>query len=157
MISFIVVALIGIVIIAAVNRIHIAWWWRAMSALVLTAALVLPTYFLFETPSLGEQPSWAAKLRTTPFREFILFALLLTGMIARVLSVAIERRGQVEMGKGLDIDRWQFVYPMLFAIPTFAGLLNQLQTSELALTDIVLAFQTGFFWQTILKRAEPKG
>jgi hypothetical protein len=54
------------------------------------------------------------------------------------------------------VDRWDFVYPMLFAVPTFGALLSQIQAQALASTHVVLAFQTGFFFQTILKRGESK-
>ncbi|MHC2289880.1 hypothetical protein [Bradyrhizobium barranii] len=154
MISFLMVCAVGLLAVTVANQLPIKWFWKALVALILTASLVLPTYLFFRAPTLGDQDSWATTVRSTPFREFILFGLLLVGMVARVVSVAIEKRGDEQKNKGLDIDRWQFIYPMLFAIPTFAGLLSQIKTPELSLTDIVLAFQTGFFWQTILKRDE---
>jgi hypothetical protein len=87
----------------------------------------------------------------------ILFSLTLVGMVARVLNVAIENRGQEKnkgQGRVVTVDRWDFVYPMLFAVPTFGALLSQTHSETLALTDVISAFQTGFFWQTILKKGE---
>jgi hypothetical protein len=151
--SFIVVALVGIICIAVANQLRLSWWWRLFVALILAVVIVVSVYGLIQPRTLGDSQSWRDKLSATPFRELILFGLLLFGMVARVLSVAIERRG---VGEPVKIDRWQFVYPMLFAIPTFGGLLSQIQTTNLALADTVLAFQTGFFWQTILKKSEPR-
>ena len=89
----------------------------------------------------------------SPYREFVQFALMLSGMAARVLSTAIERRSVNGNKLGpIAVDRWEFVYPMLFAVPTFGALLIQDKSGTLELKDAILAFQTGFFWQTILKR-----
>jgi hypothetical protein len=150
--SFIIVALVGVICVGIANRLRLPWWWRLLVALVLAVVIVVLVYGLIQPPTLGGPESWLDKASATPFRELILFGLLLFGMVARVISVAIERRG---VGEPVKIDRWQFVYPMLFAIPTFGGLLSQIQTRNLALADTVLAFQTGFFWQTILKKSEP--
>jgi hypothetical protein len=150
--SFIIVALVGVISVAVANRLRLPWWWRVLVALLFAAVIVVPVYGLIQPPTLGGRQSWLDKVSETPFRELILFAMLLFGMVARVVSVAIEQRG---VGEPVKIDRWQFVYPMLFAIPTFGGLLSQIQTRNLALADTVLAFQTGFFWQTILKKSEP--
>jgi hypothetical protein len=104
-------------------------------------------------PTLGPGAHWVDE---SPFRELLLFALMLSGMAARVLSLAIERRGAAKDNKlpPVTVDRWEFVYPMLFAVPTFGALLSQVQAETLTLVNVVLAFQTGFFWQTILKRGE---
>ncbi len=159
--SFMLVAAFGLVLIVAANQLRWSWWWRALGALLLTAVVFIPVHWLIRPPpTLGSTPDWHQQLNSWPFRELILFGALLFGMIARVLSLAIERRDADVVGGGtkpdLKIDRWQFVYPMLFAIPTFGGLLSQTQTSEVSTTSVVMAFQTGFFWQTILKRLEPK-
>jgi hypothetical protein len=128
---------------------RLRWWWRSAAALVVTAAIAIVTAPT-APPTLGPEASW---WNNSPYRELILFALMLVGMVARVLSVAIESR-KTNKEAGLSVDRWVFVYPMLFAVPTFGALLSQIQTEVLALTHVVLAFQTGFFWQTILKKGE---
>jgi len=98
----------------------VKWWWRALIVFVLTGTIT-GILSLSNPETLGGEPRW---FDTSPFREFILFTLVLLGMIARVVSVAIESQ-----------------------------LLSQVRGETLVLTDVVLAFQTGFFWQTILKRA----
>ena len=104
--------------------------------------------------TLGPESSWLDKISESPFHELVLFVCLLVGMIARVLSLAIEQREKRKVDTGLRIDKWQFIYPLLFAVPTFGGLLSQIQTKHLGVADVVLAFQTGFFWQTILRRTK---
>jgi hypothetical protein len=46
---------------------------------------------------------------------------------------------------------------LLFSVMTFGALLTQVGESRLTVAVIVLAFQAGFFWQTILKQpSEPR-
>jgi hypothetical protein len=148
---FIIVGVVGTVALAAVSFTPLRWWWRSAIALVVTTAIAImlaPGGPL----TLGPEASW---WNTSPWRELILLALMVVGMIARVVSVAIEKRGSTKAA-ALSVDRWDFVYPMLFAVPTFSALLSQIQAESLALTHVALAFQTGFFFQTILKKGESR-
>jgi hypothetical protein len=52
---------------------------------------------------------------------------------------------------GVDLDRWEFVYPNLFAVPTFGALLNQLPSQALSWAVLALAFQNGFFGRLYLR------
>jgi hypothetical protein len=153
---FLGVAILGTIVIAITNRVPLSWWGRAGIAIVATGAIVAIVYEIAKPATLGGDGSIASFLRSSPVREFLLFGCLLVGMAASVLSVAIERREAAKREPaapdvGLQIDKWQFVYPMLFAIPTFGALLTQVSGPLLSVTDSILAFQTGFFWQTILK------
>jgi hypothetical protein len=146
---FVCIGIVGTAALALISLTGWRWWLRALIALGTTTLIGL-----LLTPGgpalLGAEDRW---FNTSPFRELILFSLMLVGMIARVLSVAIENRGR-NNNKGVVVDRWDFVYPMLFAVPTFGALLSQTHSETLALTNVILAFQTGFFWQTILKKGE---
>ena len=50
----------------------------------------------------------------------------------------------------MEWDRWEFVYPLLVSVITFGALLGQLEDTVANLPNLILSFQTGFFWQTIL-------
>jgi hypothetical protein len=129
----------------------------------LALAIAIVTYLALMQATwtkLGTSPAW---YDNSPAREFLLFAIMLCGMGARVLSAAIEaRRAKTkEMAKKkipsqsvpLELDPWESAYPLLFAVMTFGALLAQVGAETLTITTVVLAFQTGFFWQTILKHA----
>jgi len=154
-IPFVLVGAVGILSLVVFSFTNLRWWSRSICALVLTAVIVgLLSLAAFRGRVFLGNDSW---FEQSPIREMILFAFLLFGMMTRVLSLAIEeRKGAGEQSSNLKLSRWDFVYPMLFAVPTFGGLLSQVGVQALSLTNIVLSFQTGFFWQTILKRAEPK-
>jgi len=156
---FVLIASFGTIVFVLLGHWRWAWWWRAIAAVAIATFIVVVVDSSLEQVSLGREHPFGKHLRSSQFREVILFALVLGGMCARVLGLAIERRDARATGgpdNELQIDKWHFVYPMLFAIPTFGALLSQLKEESLSVVDTVLAFQTGFFWQTILKKSEPK-
>jgi hypothetical protein len=149
---FATISIIGIAFLIAVSFTKWSWWTR--SAVALAGTIVLTTLMLAPSPrTLGPESNW---FNRSPISELVLFGLMLLGMVARVLSVAIDHRnsGEARASEHVKLDRWEFVYPMLFAVPTFGAILNQAHLESLTLQDGILAFQTGFFWQTILKRGE---
>src|SRR5262249_31563956 len=101
---------------------------------------------------LGDSSANAPLYDTSPWKEIILFGLMIFGMAARTLSLAIEQRRRAK-GKPheLDIDVWDFVYPFLVSFITFGAIMGQIGSSPLSLTSMVIAFQNGFFWQTRMK------
>ncbi len=102
----------------------------------------------------------------SPWKEGLLLLTMLVGMAVRSLDEAIEirrqriaklrKQGKLRRKPKLLLDRWDFSRPFLVSVPTFGGLLSQVGEQTLGWVVVVLAFQTGFFWQTILKKSEPK-
>src|SRR5215468_10060540 len=114
---FAVISVVGIAFLIAVSFTKWRWWTR--SAVALAATILLTILMLAPSPpTLGSEPNW---FNRSPVSELVLFALMLLGMVARVLSVAIDHRNSVEARASgqVKLDRWEFVYPMLFAVPTF--------------------------------------
>jgi hypothetical protein len=149
---FFIIGIVGTLALVLVSYLKWRWWVAVLVAFALTWTVTL--FLGYPGPvHLGSQ-HW---YDTSPTRELLLFALMLAGMASRVLSLAIE---QHKLGSApaanLQINRWDFIYPMLFAVPTFGALLSQLNAEVLSLPNVILAFQTGFFWQTILKKSELK-
>jgi hypothetical protein len=134
-------------------------WRRWVRGLICASILVLFAFVYFDSVSaeLGPPLPW---YDNTPVREIILFVVMLLGTVARYITKAIEeRRTKIlalrETGKpfekpGLEWDTWEFSYPLFVSIVTFGALLSQVKEPSLSLASIVLGFQTGFFWQTIL-------
>ncbi|WP_171236315.1 hypothetical protein [Ruegeria sp. HKCCA6837] len=93
----------------------------------------------------------------SPVREMILFALMGLGMIARMISLAIEersaKRAKLEAGEAtpdLRIDGWDILYPFLSSSICFGALTETVSSMVMSLPVLLLAFQNGFFWQTVL-------
>ncbi|MBN2286673.1 MAG: hypothetical protein JXI43_09520 [Tissierellales bacterium] len=103
---------------------------------------------------------------TPPYVQILFFILMLLGMGVRYMTKAIEERrvkisalrkkhGDKKFEKPeLEFDVWEFSYPFFFSVITFGLLLKQMDAKTLTLTisNTILSFQTGFFWQTILKK-----
>jgi hypothetical protein len=139
--------------------------------LALRVVLVAPLLFigafivflLMPPVTLGTAPSWYDK---QPWKEVILFITMTLGMSARYMTKAIEaRRERIEILRKegrphkktrLEFDAWEFSYPMFVSVVTFGALLSQIGTSALTITNLILAFQTGFFWQTLLATKQAK-
>jgi hypothetical protein len=143
---------LGFVVLWIASVVRLRWWWSTGIVLALTAAVAV--LLSAAQPTVLGRESW---YNQSPYREAILFAVMLAGMAARVLSLAIE---QSRSGSGtpgpVRVNKWDFVYPMLFAVPSFGALLGQLSGEQLTAANTILAFQTGFFWQTILKTVEAR-
>ena len=132
--------------------------------LIITGVLasLLVAVYLGEETFLSSTPWY----QESPWKEGILLFAMVLGMAARSLDQAIELRreriSELEKSEGesleekpkLTLDPWDFSRPFLVALPTFGALLSQVDGEVLSWMLVVLAFQTGFFWQTILKRSQ---
>jgi len=160
--TFVVLGLLASALVWLLQRRRWPFWLRLPAAAFALAALAIAMFVAGENTFLGE----VAWYDETPAREVILFLLMLAGMAARSLSVAIEERRQEAMKLGtagqpvasvpLRIDVWELFYPMLFSVITFGALLSQVGDGTLNVAAVVLAFQTGFFWQTVIKEHGPR-
>jgi len=149
---FVIVAIFGLFALLIASAAKWRWWWGVTFAVVLAAVVAAVFAWTGEPLTLGNK-QWFER---SPIRELNLFIVMLLGMAARVVSVAIERRKNPDGAAQAPVKtRWEFVYPMLFAIPTFGALLGQVSGDSVSMGNIILSFQTGFFWQTVLKTAEP--
>ena len=87
---------------------------------------------------------------------------MLLGMAARYFSYLIEqRRDEIQRlraqnadsrGVKIRFDIWEFSYPLFFSVVTFGSLLTQVGDNGFTVANTVLSFQTGFFWQTLIKK-----
>jgi hypothetical protein len=150
--SFVVIGLVLTGFLSIITRRRLSRTVRIVTIIGMAAAVYGLT--AIEHPlHLGEEIAW---YQISPYREIVLFVFMVLGMLARVLSAAIEeRRSQVRQGNAapaLRLDIWESAYPLLFSVMTFGALLTQVGESKLTVAVIVLAFQTGFFWQTIIKQ-----
>jgi len=103
----------------------------------------------------------------SPYKEICFLLFMLLGMVVRYFAFAIEQRrdkiaelrktGQADPRIGLQFDAWEFSYPLLFSVVTFGGLLGQVKDGDLTVANVMLSFQSGFFWQTLLKKSAPTG
>ena len=100
----------------------------------------------------------------SPWVELLFFIFMILGMSARYFSKAIETRREkidnfkkinpnsdVHYKPNIEFDFWEFSYPFFFSFITFGLLLKSINSYEINISNTALCFQTGFFWQTIIK------
>ena len=153
----VIISFVGVLALSLGALLRWSWWQRGILAIVLTAAAILSFGVLTRPSTMG--PSTYSFLRESPARELILFVIMLSGMMARMLNLVIERSGlaagdSAEHFQSIKINKWEFVLPTLFAVPTFCTLMGQTTSESLNWVEMALAFQNGFFWQTLLKREQ---
>ena len=161
MTPFLIVGLLAVGVLWALTRRR--WHLGARVAVAGVFIALLAGLLITNVVTLGaDQPAqWYER---TPAREVLFLVFMLLGIAARSLSKAIEeRRAQItrlrESGgplakPKLEMDVWEFAYPMLFAVITYGALLGQIGASAVTFQTMVLSFQNGFFWQTLLRTRE---
>src|ERR1700730_11649564 len=149
---FVSVGIAGTLMLVLAAILKWKWWWGAL----LAVGVALGVAMVFDTSlplKLGRE-EWFDR---SPFRELILFVLMILGMAARVVSLAIEhQRGHDDVAAKPVMSGWDLVYALLFALPAFGALLSQIAAESLTVANVVLSFQTGFLWQTIFKTGDKK-
>jgi len=106
-----------------------------------TCYVFSPGTFLAESEPLG-----------TPYRELALYACMLLGMCARFLNIAIEKR-KTHPEKKFEIDLFELAQPFLVSGITFGSVLAATSKTEVTIETVIIAFETGFCWQTVLQKA----
>jgi len=157
MVSFLLVGFLGTCLVWTFE--HFRRRWYALLAIVVVAAsvVIIASISMSALTLLGAE-SWYDR---QPWEDVVLFVMMILGMAARYVTKEIEdrrrridelRRAGDPSKPGLQFDSWEFAYPLFFSVVTFGALLGQLQNSAISLANMILSFQTGFFWQTLLKR-----
>jgi hypothetical protein len=124
----------------------------------LLLALALAALAVVWVPTFLGADAW---YESSPAREILLFVLMGLGMLARMVSLAIEERRAYRLknpGKPvpkLTLDHWELAYPFLSSAICFGALIDATGEREFDVVVALFAFQNGFFWQTILANAKP--
>lgn len=78
------------------------------------------------------------------------FVTMVLGMLAHTTWDAISKR---KAGKDPIFDRWLYLRPALVAPIIFIAVLKLVGGTSFDFAALLLSFQNGFFWQTILSKA----
>lgn len=89
------------------------------------------------------------------------FGFMLTGMAAGYFNKLIdERRAKIVDMKqkgiggprpGIEFDVWDFFQPLLVSLITFSAIFAKVVNNDVV-SGILIGFETGFFWQTVLSK-----
>jgi len=84
-----------------------------------------------------------------PWVGFVYFASMVLGMFAHTTWDAVTKR---KAGKDPIFDKWLYMRPALVAPIIFIGVLKLVGGASFDFAALLLSFQNGFFWQTVLSK-----
>lgn len=144
---------------AATNSKDLSFSKILLSILLVLTGVVFGIFTFWSSDVFLSESSWYER---SPYRELMILGLMMMGMASRILSVAIEeRKAKIsnlrpeEKRPGIQLDKWDFIYPLLSSIICFGVILEAVGDQILTLTTIMLSFQNGFFWQTVINTVKP--
>ncbi|TAU22553.1 hypothetical protein ELI51_19810 [Rhizobium leguminosarum] len=126
---------------------------------LLAATLLISISIIIAPPLMLSDERWYTQ---PPWVEIFLFFSMSCGMLGSYFKVQIEERRAIIAAKALKgdvtytplkVDKWDLLYPFLVSVITFGAVLQATGKVALDLSQLIVAFQTGFFWQTVLPRA----
>ena len=142
---------IAILAIMLVFTAKIPWLLRFLVALAITAV----TWFVFYVLDVTVRAVNIPWYEDTPWKQLIALFLTMFGMADKYLFDVIKDRKQSKSIEKLPLplkfDIWEFIQPFLVSFIVFGAFWNMHGDEELKVTWLVISFQNGFFWQTVLK------
>lgn len=147
---FAVSILLLLIIYLFTRRIPILW--RFSSAAFLAALFVFFLWVL-EVQTRAELPWY----EVSPYKHCLALAFMLAGMAGKYVFDAIEvrrkKKAAQEGNQKLELDRWDFFQPFIIAFIVFGSFWQLHGEEALDVNWLVISFQNGFFWQTILGKS----
>ena len=87
-----------------------------------------------------------------PWLDFGLYFVMLLGMASKYLYDAIGEKKR----RKIRFNIWQFLKPFLVSPIIFGTILTQIPENMPVFTLLILSYQNGFFWHTLLYKAGPE-
>ena len=146
---------VGVLVAVLLSRLRVSAAWRTTMIMLFIVVCLVGVLVLGYSPGIrmGGGLSWYDR---PPSKEGIVLVVMLLGMGGKYLFDAIERRRRkVQDGDptaGLEFDRWEFVQPFVVSFIVFGAFWSTHGNEELSMNNLVISFQNGFFWQTVLKK-----
>jgi hypothetical protein len=106
----------------------------------------ITAFFWYPETHLGTVNWW----EEAPWKQTIMYILMILGMELSVLNKAIEKRKNI--GSTLKIDKWNLLRPLLLSWITYGVLNSQIGDGSLNVASVILSIQTGFVWETVVGR-----
>ena len=85
-------------------------------------------------------------LVSLPWQDFGMFFSMLLGMASKYL---FDRIGEKKRRR-IAFNKWQFLKPFLVSPIIFGTILTQVPENMPVFTLMILSYQNGFFWHTLL-------
>jgi hypothetical protein len=86
-----------------------------------------------------------------PWQDIGMFFSMLLGMASKYLFDMIGEKKR----RRIAFNKWQFLKPFLVSPIIFGTILSQVPEKMPVFTLLILSYQNGFFWHTLLYKAGP--
>jgi hypothetical protein len=132
-------------------------WTRAKQVLFILALLLvgLAGYLEVELLVIEDNPVIQKNagdiLGNLPWQDIGMFFSMLVGMASKYLFDIIGEKKR----RRIAFNKWQFLKPFLVSPIIFGTLLTQVPENMPVFTLLILSYQNGFFWHTLLYKAGP--
>jgi len=90
-------------------------------------------------------------LANLPWQDLGMFFSMLVGMASKYLFDVIGEKNR----RRIAFNKWQFLKPFLVSPIIFGTILTQVPEKMPVFTLLILSYQNGFFWHTLLYKAGP--
>ncbi len=152
--AFIILTIAGVLAVILVKQ----EWQRKkqfmfIGAFMAAATLVFLVIEIITAKSTGEISKGAVDIMAeVAWVEIGMYFAMVLGMISKYIFDAIGNR---KRGR-LKLYKWQILKPILVSPIIFAGIYTQLPEKTAPFILILLSFQNGFFWHTLLYKLFPE-
>jgi hypothetical protein len=90
-------------------------------------------------------------LASLPWQDIGMFFSMLVGMASKYLFDRIGEKNR----RRITFNKWQFLKPFLVSPIIFGTILTQVPENMPVFTLLILSYQNGFFWHTLLYKVAP--
>jgi divalent metal cation (Fe/Co/Zn/Cd) transporter len=137
-----------LILVILTRRVALIWRLLGVALIVGTASILIMAATV--TVRAGEV-EWYQQV---PYKQLIALVVMIAGMAAKYFFDLIEaRRRRKSAGDSrarLRFDRWDFAQPFLVSLIVFGSFWSGHGDDVLSLNWLIMSFQNGFFWQTLL-------
>ena len=106
----------------------------------------------------GGQPIW---YENSPWKQLVLFSVMLLGMLTNTIYDLLKTRINSKLSNDGGKVKHQFIWEQFLLPLTISGILfgyiwGNHSNESLDTSTILLSYQNGFFWQTIISKLIPE-
>jgi hypothetical protein len=154
--AYIVLTLTGLIALLIVKK----EWPEAkqvifiLSVLMTGLAVYLAVEILFQGNRQVISKGDGGLLANLPWQDIGMFFSMLVGMASKYLFDIINEKDEKKKRR-IAFNKWQFLKPFLVSPIIFGTILSQVPDNMPVFMLFIISYQNGFFWHTLLYKAEP--
>jgi hypothetical protein len=126
--------------------------WR----IILVVLVIAIFAFIISTLKINVRAEQLAWYNLSPYKQIVALLFMLMGMVGKYFYDMIEihkkRKKEGQSNAILNFDRWEFIQPFIISFIVFGAFWATHGKEELTFNYLIISFQNGFFWETVLNK-----